>query len=193
MRLTDLPPSSRNLHNDSASHASTPSDEPSPAPAPAAASNGEGDPRTLAIVSCTGPGQSKPSRGRDHFTSPLFRELCTFAERQAGRWFLLSAAHGLVDPDDIIMPMAAVMHRKDAAARQSWSARVIEQLAPHLAGVERILLLANARSREYLLDFLRQDGRTVQIPLEGLSLGEQLQWLRRQQHAPRNTDAPNDL
>ncbi|MFN8669472.1 MAG: hypothetical protein U0164_19955 [Gemmatimonadaceae bacterium] len=144
-------------------------------------------------MSCTGPGLSQPSRARDHFTSPLFRELCTFADRQAGRWFLLSAGHGLVDPDAVIMPMTSVMHRKDAAARRTWSARVIEQLAPHLAGVERILLLANARSREYLLDFLRRDGRTVLIPLEGLSLGEQLQWLRRQRHPLAHHDGVNDL
>lgn len=91
------------------------------------------------------------------------------------------------------MPMTSVMHRKDAAARRTWSARVIDQLAPHLAGVERILLLANARSREYLLDFLRRDGRTVLIPLEGLSLGEQLQWLRRQRHPLPHHDGVNDL
>ena len=57
---------------------------------------------------------------------------------------------------------------------------MIEQLTPHLTGVERVLVLANARAREFLLDFLSREGREVEVPMDGLSLGEQLQWLRKQ-------------
>ncbi|MCC6930741.1 MAG: hypothetical protein IT359_17255 [Gemmatimonadaceae bacterium] len=146
----------------------------------------------MALVSCTGPALSHPSRARDHFTSPLFRELCTYANREAGRWLLLSAGHGVVEPDAVITPVTSVIGRKDTAARRTWTALVIEQLAPRLTGVERILLLANARSREYLLDYLQLEGRTVLVPLEGLSLGQQLQWLRRQRDRSRAVDGTGD-
>lgn len=135
----------------------------------------------MALVSCTGPTQSHATRARDHFTAPLFQALCRHAEREAGRWFLLSAEHGLLDPDTVIAPSSTVLDRKDVKRLKAWSAKVIEQLTPQLDGIERIVLLANARSREFLLDFLREDGRQVEIPLEGLSLGAQLDWLQRQQ------------
>ena len=163
------------MHNDPVVHsllAATPAEGLAP---PVAARRGA----TLAIVSCTGPTQPFATRARDHFTAPLFQALCAFAEREAGRTFLLSAEYGLLDPETVIAPSRTVLDRKDVKRLQAWAGRVIEQLAPHLAGIERVILLANARSREHLIDFLRQDGRTVDVPLEGLSLGEQLHWLRR--------------
>lgn len=136
--------------------------------------------RRLALVSCTGPMRAQPSRARDVFLSPLFKELCAYAEREADAWFLLSAEHGLLDPETVITPTATGISRKDSAARREWARLVIEQLTPHLSGVERVLVLANARAREFLLDFLSREGREVEVPMDGLSLGEQLQWLRKQ-------------
>ena len=136
--------------------------------------------RRLAVVSCTGPMRPQPARARDVFESPLFKELCTFAEREADIWFLLSAEHGLLDPETVITPTAKGISRKESAARREWARLVIEQLTPHLTGVERVLVLANARAREFLLDFLSREGREVEVPMDGLSLGEQLQWLRKQ-------------
>ncbi|HEX4932606.1 MAG TPA: hypothetical protein VFV33_05460 [Gemmatimonadaceae bacterium] len=156
---------------------------PPPPALPPSERNGRGDARALALVSCTGPSQPHPARAREHFTSPLFQALCTFADRRAGRWFLLSAEHGLLDPDAVIAPSALVLDRKDVQGREAWSARVQAQLAPYLPGIERVLVLANARSREFLLDFLRSDGRAVEVPLDGMSLGAQLQWLQRENGA----------
>lgn len=141
--------------------------------------------RRIAVVSCTGPTRRQSARARDLFVSPLFQELCTFADRETDRWYLLDAEHGLLDPETVIAPTTKAIGRKESAARREWALRVIQQLVPVLDGVERVLVLANARSREYLLDFLAQDGRQVEVPMDGLSLGEQLQWLRRQNGGAR--------
>lgn len=171
----------RLLHNDDArGHEGIPNDgasRPNGAPHNGAA-------RRIAVVSCTGPTRPQSARARDLFVSPLFQELCAFADREADRWFLLDAEHGLLDPETVIAPTTKSLGRKESTARREWARRVIQQLVPVLDGVEHVLVLANARSREYLLDFLGEDGRQVEIPMDGLSLGEQLQWLRR-----RNGDA----
>jgi hypothetical protein len=42
---------------------------------------------------------------------------------------------------------------------------------------ERIVVLAGKRYREFLMDYLRRRAGTVQVPMEGLGIGRQLQWL----------------
>lgn len=61
--------------------------------------------------------------------------------------------------------------------RREWARRVIEQMRTKLPDCERIVILAGARYREFLMDYLRQRGVRVEIPLEGLRIGEQLSWL----------------
>lgn len=172
----------RRLHNDDArGHEGIPNDgasRPNGAPHNGAA-------RRIAVVSCTGPTRPQSARARDLFVSPLFQELCAFADREADRWFLLDAEHGLLDPETVIAPTTKSIGRKESAARREWARRVIQQLVPVLDGVEQVLVLANARSREYLLDFLGENGRQVEVPMDGLSLGEQLQWLRKQNGGAR--------
>jgi hypothetical protein len=65
--------------------------------------------------------------------------------------------------------------------RQAWAARVKAQMETSLPTADRIVVLAGLRYREFLMDCLRQRAGTVEVPMEGLSIGRQLQYL---------TDAP---
>lgn len=56
---------------------------------------------------------------------------------------------------------------------------VLGQLQPELTGVDRVVILAGARYREFLVDAIRDKDVTVEIPLEGMRIGEQLRWLKR--------------
>jgi hypothetical protein len=53
------------------------------------------------------------------------------------------------------------------------------------AGGDRIVVLAGQRYRESLMDYLRQHVRTVEIPMEGLTIGRQLQYLTGGLHHDR--------
>jgi hypothetical protein len=48
-----------------------------------------------------------------------------------------------------------------------------------LPAADRIVVLAGVRYREFLMDYLRQHARIVEVPMEGLSIGRQLQYLAR--------------
>jgi hypothetical protein len=44
----------------------------------------------------------------------------------------------------------------------------------------RVVVFAGVRYREHLIDYLRQRAPVIEIPMERLGIGRQLQWLRRQ-------------
>lgn len=48
-----------------------------------------------------------------------------------------------------------------------------------LPSADRIMVLAGQRYREFLMDYLRTRAANVEVPLEGLRIGEQLSWLGR--------------
>lgn len=46
-------------------------------------------------------------------------------------------------------------------------------------GGRAVILLAGQRYREFIEPWLRERGHPVSIPLEGLPIGKQLQWLKQ--------------
>jgi hypothetical protein len=67
-----------------------------------------------------------------------------------------------------------LQQRCKRSGRRGWSAE-------RASGAE-VILLAGSRYREGVDLFLRQHGFSVSIPMEGLGIGKQLQWLNRAVH-----------
>ena len=55
---------------------------------------------------------------------------------------------------------------------------VLMQVAEKLPKTERIVMLAGSRYREFVEPRLRGVGIRVDVPMEGLRIGEQLSWLK---------------
>lgn len=131
----------------------------------------------VALVSCVKSKRSTLQAARDLYTSPLFRGLRRYAEIHADSWHILSAKHGLLDPDRLTAPYEQTLNTMGRVARQRWADDVNAQLAAILPAGAEVIILAGVRYREDLVPFLRQRGHPVTIPLEGLSFGRQLQHL----------------
>jgi hypothetical protein len=131
----------------------------------------------IALVSCVKSKQPNPAPARDLYTSALFRKMRAFAERNADRWFILSAEHGLVEPSQILAPYERTLNRMRRAERDEWASRVRAQPSETLPAGAEVTVLAGERYREGLVPFLRERGYFVSIPLEGLPFGKQLQFL----------------
>jgi hypothetical protein len=101
-----------------------------------------------------------------------------YAEAHADRWFILSAKHGLLRPDQVIAPYERTLNAMPKADRVAWAVKVQEQLAKELPRRATIIMLAGERYRENLVPFLTSRGFEVQIPMEGLRFGPQLRWLK---------------
>ena len=55
---------------------------------------------TLLLVACVKEKLAAPAAARDLYVSPLFKKEREYAERAGLPWFILSAEHGLVAPDE---------------------------------------------------------------------------------------------
>jgi len=130
----------------------------------------------LFLGSCVGQKQPSPTRAKDLYTSPWFRLARAYVEATGCPWFILSAKYGLVHPDQLIEPYERTLNRMPIEERRAWAGRVGAEL-DRLLGVQEVIFLAGARYREFLSDHLRNGGIRVEVPMEGLTIGLQLQWL----------------
>jgi len=82
----------------------------------------------VGLVGCVKTKRSQATVARDLYDSYLFRGRRSYVESSCGRWWILSAKHGLVDPDAVLAPYEQELTTASAAERRRWSGRVLEQL-----------------------------------------------------------------
>lgn len=119
------------------------------------------------------------ARAADLYRSDWFRKTRTYVEETGERWFILSAAHGLVKPSQRVAPYDASLRDLTAAERRLWGEKTTRQLrraiGPRHAGP--IIFLAGRLYREPLLAFA---GNRATIPMLGMGIGQQKAWLAAQ-------------
>lgn len=134
----------------------------------------------LILVSCVSAKQTNPAPACDLYTSDWFRKARAYAERHATnqRWYILSAKHGLTDPATVLAPYDLTLKTMSRAQRTEWANRVYQALStladPHQ---DKIIFLAGSVYREPLATLLLQNHYQLEIPMQGLRIGEQLHWL----------------
>lgn len=133
--------------------------------------------RTVTFVSCVATKLSEPAPARDLYTSPWFRKARLYAERSAAPWFVLSAAYGLVSPDQVISPYDETLNHMPVVSRRRWSESVLAALAVTAPAMEVAILLAGRRYREFLQGGLENRSVEVDVPMRGMGIGKQLAWL----------------
>jgi hypothetical protein len=128
------------------------------------------------LVSCVKTKLTGPARAKDLYVSPWFRLARAYVERTGQPWFILSAEYGLLDPDQVIAPYDRTLVHMPADERRAWATKVESQMDVRLPKTRRIVVMAGHRYRAHLLEYLERRA-SIEIPLEGLGLGRQLQWL----------------
>jgi len=140
------------------------------------ASTSEG---SVYLVSCVGAKRPTATAAKDLYISDWFVKARRHVERTGCPWFILSAEHGLVPPDEVIAPYEKTLNTMSAGERRRWARRVIGQMAELMPAAKHIVFLAGARYREGLTEYLQQRGVVVDVPMQGLRIGEQISWLGR--------------
>jgi hypothetical protein len=130
------------------------------------------------LVSCVAKKQPSPCRAKDLYISSWFHLARQYAESTGSKWFILSARYGLLEPDQMIEPYEQTLNKMPIDARRAWADRVRDQLDGRLQDIRQVVFLAGARYREFLTDQIKERGVQVEIPMEGLTIGRQLQWLK---------------
>jgi len=128
----------------------------------------------IALLSC-GKTKAKTAVPAKHmYLGTLFSLQYQYALQHADMIYILSAKYGLLDPETIIEPYDETLLKKSKKDRLAWAERVLEVMPQ----ADEYIFLAGAKYREFLADKLQP----ASVPLEGLSIGRQLQklnqWLR---------------
>lgn len=131
----------------------------------------------IALVSSVRTKADQPRPAKDFYVSAWFTRARALVEQSHLRWFILSTAHGLVDPDTIIGPYECTLHDMSAAEGKQWAERVIGQINDVVPEADEVIVLAGRRYCASLLPYLQVRFSAVSLPLQGLSRGQQLNWL----------------
>jgi hypothetical protein len=128
--------------------------------------------RRIVLVACCGQKLSKQAPASDLYQSALFTKSRQWAEANGDQWFILSAKHGLVDPATVLRPYDETLPNSKTD-RIRWTLRVRDQLLASVRAVDTVTVLAGRR----YCDWASMVSFTVDRPMEGLGIGQQLNWL----------------
>jgi uncharacterized protein DUF6884 len=129
--------------------------------------------KTIVLVSCVKTKRSHACKAKDRYISTLFRAQREFAERWADEWYVLSALHGLVEPEQIIAPYEKTLTRASVDEKRAWSRRVVETFFERSESKDRVIITAGESYCRFLEPELLNRGHVVWRPLKGLSMGFQ--------------------
>lgn len=136
-------------------------------------------PLRICLVGCGAQKQPQPAPAGQLYTGALFRLSKLYASRKASYWYVVSAEHGLLEPERVIAPYDTKLPGR-YAARERWARGVVDALmAKHPNRELHVTILAgNAYATPLELDLRRSPDVEVWRPLQGLGIGQQKRWLQ---------------
>lgn len=138
--------------------------------------------RRIGLVGCVGKKTLSPARAEDLYISPLFTGRRQFVEASCDEWWILSARHGLVHPQEVLAPYEVALKNAGRSQRRAWSEGVLRSLDHRVARTygDVIEIHAGADYRDFgLLEGLDRRGCHVVNPTEGMSIGPQLRFYKQ--------------
>lgn len=137
--------------------------------------------QTLIIVGCGKSKRTTASKAKDLYTGGLFRLARQYAESTGSRWLICSAKHGLLDPEATVDPYDATLVGAGADARRAFGFRCQADLCGEFndhGKPDSVVILAG---KDYVSPLLttRLSSILVELPLQGLQIGQRQQWLKR--------------
>lgn len=135
----------------------------------------------VGLVGCVKTKRKVALPAKDLYVSGLFVGRRRFVERSCDSWWVLSAKYGLVGPEEVVAPYDVTLAVLSASERYQWSLGVLKALdrAMELKSGDVVEVHAGLLYRDSgLVDGLLARGVTVDIPAQGLGIGEQLRFYK---------------
>ena len=129
------------------------------------------------LVSCGRRKQDFRTRAGEMYTSPRFLRARELVEATRCPWFILSAKHGLLAPDEMITPYDMNLNAMPLKKRKLWAERVKHQMKSQLPNADKAVVLAEKSYCEDLLPYLKRRFATVETPLKDIKQEDHYQWL----------------
>lgn len=135
----------------------------------------------IGLVGCVKTKRSVTTAAKDLYDSPLFHGQRQTVETSCDRWYILSAKHGLLDPETEVAPYEEALYGTSRHHKRSWSRRVLAELREELGDLDGMHFEVHAGQDYYahgLVEGLRKAGATVGLPTQRLSMGQKLSYYR---------------
>ncbi len=134
--------------------------------------------RTVVLISCVSQKLDYKSKAKDLYVSTLFKKNMAYTDKlNPDKAYILSAKYGLLALDDEIEPYDLTLNTMKIKEKKEWADNVLEQLEKvEDISDTKFIFLAGANYRKYLVE----DMPYHEVPMEGLQIGKQLQYLTEQ-------------
>ena len=133
---------------------------------------------TITLVACVSKKLDHPAPAKDLYISPWFVKARRYAELTSDHWFILSAKHHLIRPDQVIEPYEKTLLKMPKPARIDWGRQVAGAIVRETSSeTDNLIILAGRYYLDALLPFLFPFHYGLSWPLRGLGIGQQLAWL----------------
>ena len=134
--------------------------------------------RTVALISCVSQKLDKRAEAKDIYISPLFKKNMEYARlRKVDDIYILSAEHGLLELDMEIDPYNKTLNDMKSKEKLQWAKKVYADLLySEDLDDTKFIFLAGKNYRQHLEMLLPH----TEIPMEGLPIGKQLQFLTKE-------------
>lgn len=129
--------------------------------------------KRFALVCCGKQKLSAPAPAKDLYVSTLFKKTRNHVEKQYDGWLILSALHQMVYPDHVLEPYDVTLKKSESEA---WAKSTAEQLIKALPPGSIVAYFGGALYAP-VVEHLQSVGYVVEQPLQGLQIGQRLQWL----------------
>lgn len=128
----------------------------------------------IALISCTKKKLAYECHAQDMYSpSALFKKAKLYVNQQNyDEWYILSALHGLLEPQQLVIPYNETLNNMAISEIREWSKQVANQIIS--IHPDTIDFYAGDNYRKALIPILEEAGITCNIPLKGLGIGEQL-------------------
>ena len=135
----------------------------------------------LVLIGCVKLKLAHDAPAENLYVSPLFRRRRVYAERSGKPWFILSALHGLVSPEQVLAPYDLALAKQSVTYRRAWGTRVGEQLQVTGLRLDGAGLRSMPARRTWTAcaRTLVAAGGVVRAPFAGMSQGKHLAWYRQ--------------
>jgi hypothetical protein len=133
----------------------------------------------FALVCCGKQKLAAPAPAKDMYRSTLFKKTRAYVEKEYDGWFVLSALHKVISPDQEIAPYDVTLEKGAAALWAEQTAAELAKLLPSGCAVDYF----GGALYEPVVGHLQNQGFKVERPLKGLQIGERLHWLKERESA----------
>ena len=132
------------------------------------------------LVSCVSKKQNGKHAAKDLYCSDLFKKSRKYVEQQLekdDKWFILSAEHGLLNPETQVEKYDKTLNKMRISERRNWANGVISALANEITPSTEIIFLAGKNYTEFLSKWLNSNNIIYTDLLKGKKIGERLRFL----------------